>query len=146
MLKDPITILVMSMVTGPDGKKLKPGKIYEYEDSARLRILVKSGTVSLIDPPSLDPEFLEKAGYELQEGYEYPIKEPEKKTQAAPKKKVSEEITSNEKSHSNKSDSETPLQLTPPVGMGVKESVENTPIEGNNNDGTGDNNPQETNN
>lgn len=79
MLKDPITVLVQSNISGPGGIKLKPGKIHILEDSPYVRILVKSGSVSLIDPPSLDLEFLEAAGYELRDGYAYPIKsEPEK--------------------------------------------------------------------
>lgn len=68
MLKDPITIFVHSTVGGPNGKLL-PDRVYELDDSPYVRLLIKSGTVSLIDPPSLDPDFLERAGYELCEGY-----------------------------------------------------------------------------
>lgn len=74
MLKQKITVLAQAMVGGPGGIKIKPGKVYELEDSPYVRILVKSGTVTLIDPPTLDPEFLEKAGYELRDGYSYPVK------------------------------------------------------------------------
>lgn len=69
MLKQLITVMVQSMVSGPDGNKLRPGQVVELEDSEYVRILVKSGTVTLIDPPSLDSEYLEKAGYELRDGY-----------------------------------------------------------------------------
>jgi len=74
MLKENITVLVQTTVAGPKGHKLRPGKVVELEDSPYTRLLIKSGTVSLIDPPSLDPEFLEKAGYELKEGHSYPEK------------------------------------------------------------------------
>lgn len=80
MLKDPVTVLVQSMVVGPNGARLKPGQVVTLDDSPYVRILVKSGTVSLIDPPSFDMDFLEKAGYELRDGYSYPTKEePEDK-------------------------------------------------------------------
>lgn len=74
MLKEPVTVLVQAVVAGPNGLKLKPGQIVTLDDSHYVRILVKSGAVSLIDPPSLDPEYLEKAGYELKEGHSYPVK------------------------------------------------------------------------
>lgn len=71
MLKELITVLVQSTVGGPDGVKLRPGQVVSLEDSPYVRVLVQSGTVELIDPPSLDLEFLEKAGYELREGFSY---------------------------------------------------------------------------
>jgi hypothetical protein len=58
-----ITVLVRSTVGGPDGVKLRPGQVVTLEDSDYVRILLKSDTVELIDPPSLDNEFLAKAGY-----------------------------------------------------------------------------------
>lgn len=64
MLK--ITLLVQAAVGGPNGK-LKPGQIVVLDDSEYVRVLLKSGTVSLIDPPSLDPDFLKEAGYEYEE-------------------------------------------------------------------------------
>lgn len=70
MLTQLITILCHSNVGGPNGK-LFTNNIYELEDSEYVRTLIKSGTVSLIDPPSLDPVFLERAGYPLCEGYSY---------------------------------------------------------------------------
>lgn len=75
LLKQPITVLVQATVAGPKGHKLRTGQIVELEDSPYTRILIKSGTVALVDPPSLDPEFLEKEGYELKVGYSYPVKE-----------------------------------------------------------------------
>jgi hypothetical protein len=78
MLKDPITILVQSTVSGPSGIKLKHGEVAVLEDSPYVRILVKSGAVSLIDPPSLDPDFLREGGYELREGYHHPVKDDKK--------------------------------------------------------------------
>lgn len=74
MLKDPITVLVHTTVGGPNGKLL-PNQVYELDDSPYVRLLIKSETVSLIDPPSLDPDFLERAGYELCEGYTYNTEE-----------------------------------------------------------------------
>lgn len=150
MLKQKLTILARS-VARVGQTKLVPNKIYDFEDSAYLRILIKSGRVTLIDPPSLDPEYLEKAGYELQEGYSYPEpKEPakeepkvEKKTAQIPKPpkaKTSEESDSKENVSQGpvapaketepekiESDHEpSNLQLTPPVGMGVKKSADNS--------------------
>lgn len=84
MLRDPITVLVQSTVAGPNGK-LKVGEIVKLADSEYVRILVNSGTVSLIDPPSLDPVFLERAGYVLREGYKE--QEPEVFLVRKPKKK-----------------------------------------------------------
>lgn len=107
MLKQRITVLAQAQVNGPSGK-LQFGKVYELDDSPYIRILVKSGTVTLIDPPSLDPAFLELGGYELRDGYTYlGTKETEKKAEApsdsfltkVPKKratKVSEEPISEE--------------------------------------------------
>lgn len=124
MLKQPITILVHTSVGGPDGSKLFPNHVYEVEDGEYTRVLIKSGLVSLIDPPSLDPKYLEENNYELCEGYSYdsfaqvgsepestPAKEPEKpymmkgakkseasqseiKESAEPVKKSAEESTS----------------------------------------------------
>lgn len=90
MLKQRITVFVQAMVAGPGGLKLKPGKVHELEDSPYVRILVKSGTVSLVDPPSLDLEFLEKAGYELRDGYTYPVQAVEKEpvNSVAPKAEI----------------------------------------------------------
>lgn len=75
MLKQPITVQVNTTVAGPHGYKIRAGKVVELEDSSYTRLLVDSGTVSLIDPASLDPEFLERAGYELRDGYSYQEKE-----------------------------------------------------------------------
>ena len=141
MLKDKVTVLAQSTVRGPDGKKTQAGKFYKYDDSPYLRILVKSGSVTLVDPPSLDDEYLERAGYVLQEGYTYsekkvPEEAPKDKTS---KKKEPEEKDSNEVDSAEDTSNEEPtieenvpndhepqnLQLTPPVGMGVKESEEN---------------------
>lgn len=155
MLKHPITVIVHTTVGGPDGNKLIPGQVYELDDSEYVRLLIKSATVSLVDPPSLDPEFLEKNGYELCEGYSYdslptqepepepePVKEPEKPyimKNAKKAEKVSEEpesqnTTPPETTPEVESPIEVPTeasdhepknrQLTPPVKMGVTESVE----------------------
>lgn len=60
MPEDKITVLVSARVMGPMGAKLQPGTVVELDDGPYTRILIKSGDVLLIDPPSLDPEFLEK--------------------------------------------------------------------------------------
>lgn len=60
MMGDKITVLVSAQVMGPMGLRLKPGTVVELDDVPYTRLLVKSGQVFLIDPPSLDPEFLEK--------------------------------------------------------------------------------------
>jgi hypothetical protein len=70
MLTQLITVLCHSNVGGPNGK-LFANNLYELQDSEYVRTLIKSGTVSLVDPPSLDPVFLERAGYPLCEGYSY---------------------------------------------------------------------------
>lgn len=70
MLRQLITVLCHSNVGGPTGK-LFVNNLYELEDSEYVRTLIKSGTVSLVDPPSLDPVFLERAGYPLCDGYVY---------------------------------------------------------------------------
>lgn len=70
MLTQLITVLCHSNVGGPNGK-LFANNLYELQDSEYVRTLIKSGTVSLVDPPSLDPGFLEQAGYPLCEGYSY---------------------------------------------------------------------------
>lgn len=89
-LKDPITVLVQATISGPGGVKLRPGKVHTLDDSSYVRILIKSGNVALIDPPSLDPEYLEAAGYELRDGYSYSdLKKVEKKPEQ--KKIVSKE-------------------------------------------------------
>lgn len=72
LLKDPITVHVQAQVAGPGGIKLVPGKVHTLEDSPYVRVLIKSGSVTLIDPPSLDLFYLERAGYELREGFSYP--------------------------------------------------------------------------
>lgn len=110
MLKEPITVHVQAQVAGPGGIKLVAGKVHTLEDSPYVRVLIKSGSVTLIDPPSLDLYYLKRAGYELRDGYFYPdfeeveeeVKKPvEEKTDKPveafltkfPKKlKVSEEI------------------------------------------------------
>lgn len=74
MLKQKVKVLAQAQVIGPGGIKLQVGKVYDLEDSSYVRILVKSGTVSLIDPPSLDPDFLERGGYQLREGFSHPPK------------------------------------------------------------------------
>lgn len=123
MLKQMITVICNTNVGGPDGLKLIAGKVYELDDDPYVRILILSETVSLIDPPSLDPEFLEMHGYELCDGYSYPektVESVEEPVIKASKKKVSEESTSDEKDSDN-------------------EPKEENQVEGNNNDGTGDN-------
>lgn len=70
MLKQKITVLCHANVAGPNGK-LFANHIYELDDSEYVRTLIKSENVSLIDPPSLDPAYLESLGYELCEGYVY---------------------------------------------------------------------------
>jgi hypothetical protein len=149
MLKDPITVLAHAVVRGPDGRKTRAGKFYTYEDGPYLRILLKSDSVTLVDPPSLDPEYLEKAGYQLREGYSYPekvetkeqpvvetpvaaevVKEVPAKTapqKVTPKKTYSKEEPKKEVSKSPVSKGDHApqnLQLTPPIGMGVKSSEE----------------------
>lgn len=49
-----ITFKVHAKMKGPVGYSLKPGHIYYFEDSPYIRILLKSSSVELIDPPSLD--------------------------------------------------------------------------------------------
>lgn len=136
MLDSPITVLAQSVVA-VGRKKLKAGQYYTFDDSPYLRILIKSGLVALVDPPSLDPEFLEKAGYPLRKGYSY---SGEDLTTLKPKKpeKISKEKEPEKpylmKNKSEPASEETPpekrdhephnLQLTPPVGMGVKTSEE----------------------
>lgn len=58
-----ITVEVLARVQGPGGIKLIPGKVVALEDSPYVRLLVKSGNVLLVDPPSLDPEFLKGIGF-----------------------------------------------------------------------------------
>lgn len=53
-MSEKITILVTSSVLGPRGQKLVVGRIHEFDDEPYVRILIKSGAVELIDPPSLD--------------------------------------------------------------------------------------------
>lgn len=102
MLKDPITILVHTTVGGPNGYKLIPNEVYEFEDSPYVRLLIKSGTVSLIDPPSLEPDYLEKAGYELREGYSYhEQEEPEIPVEEKGATKQSKKIVKVPKENSN---------------------------------------------
>jgi len=86
MLQGKITVLVQYQVNGPGGIKLLVGKVHEFDDSPYVRLLIKSGTVTLIDPPSLDSEFLEKAGYETVKNEEKPI---ESYLTRVPKKRVS---------------------------------------------------------
>lgn len=58
-----ITFKVNSIVKGPYGERLTAGTFVTYPDSPYLRIMLKSGLVELVDPPSLDyidkPEILE---------------------------------------------------------------------------------------
>lgn len=70
MLKQKITVLCHSNVGGPNGR-LFANHVYELDDCEYVRTLIKSENVSLIDPPSLDPAYLEGAGYELCDGYVY---------------------------------------------------------------------------
>lgn len=53
-MSNKITILATSGVQGPNGFKLVVGKHYEFDDSKYVRILVESGAVELVDPPSFD--------------------------------------------------------------------------------------------
>lgn len=62
-----ITVQVLAKVQGPNGIRLSPGKIVTLEDSPYVRVLLKSGNVLLVDPPSLDPDFLHKAGLVVKE-------------------------------------------------------------------------------
>lgn len=125
MLKEPITVIAHTTVGGPDGEKLLAGKVYELQDSPYVRVLIQSKTVSLVDPPSLDPKFLEKAGYELCEGYSYDEEiveeEPAVNNPEEPVVNTPEEPTSQEKGSDHEPKN---LQLTPPIGMGVTTSVE----------------------
>lgn len=62
MALETITVMVHSAIVGPSGTKLKAGKITTLEDSSYVRLLIKSGRVTLIDPPSLEEEYLIRAG------------------------------------------------------------------------------------
>lgn len=57
-----ITVLSQTNVLGPNGIKLKAGQVVALEDSPYVRILIKSGSVALVDPPSLDDEYLVAIG------------------------------------------------------------------------------------
>lgn len=70
MLKTPITVVCHANVAGPNGR-LFANNVYVLDDSEYVRTLIKSENVSLVDPPSLDATYLERAGFELCDGYTY---------------------------------------------------------------------------
>lgn len=53
MANEKITVMATAAVLGPGGAKLAVGKVYVFDDSPYVRILIKSGDVELVDPPSL---------------------------------------------------------------------------------------------
>lgn len=57
-----VTVLSQTNVLGPNGLKLRAGQVVALEDSPYVRILIKSGSVALVDPPSLDDEYLVAIG------------------------------------------------------------------------------------
>lgn len=57
-----VTVLVHARVQGPSGLRMSVGQLVTLEDSPYVRLLIQSGNVELVDPPSLDPEFLRASG------------------------------------------------------------------------------------
>jgi len=122
MLTQKITVVCHSNVGGPNGK-LFANHIYELDDSEYVRTLIKSGNVSLVDPPSLDPVFLEKAGYELSEGYVYSGGQVIGPEDEAPQYKVFGIVDSNETASKGPEPTMTVVETTNSVPEGIHESV-----------------------
>lgn len=54
MAAEIITMKVNATVKGPRGERLHRGSFVSFPDSPYVRIMLKSGKVELVDPPSLD--------------------------------------------------------------------------------------------
>lgn len=94
MYTDKVTLQIHGKVKGPGGINLRAGQIAVLDDSPYVRVLIKSGSVSLIDPPSLDAEYLHSAGL-LRKGevYNPPAKEePKTEEPKAEEIKAEEEV------------------------------------------------------
>lgn len=122
MITQKITVVCHSNVGGPNGK-LFANHIYELDDSDYVRTLIKSGNVSLVDPPSLDPVFLEKAGYELAEGYVYSGGQVIGPEDEAPQYKVFGIVDSDEITSKGSEPTMTVVETTNSVPEGIHESV-----------------------